>query len=209
MKRFIFRFSQFLIWLYFSFMFRIEVRGADQIPRRGRLLLAANHISGYDPPLIGSVIPRVAYFMAKKELFRNPLLGALLRFYHCIPVDRAELSPSTIRRVSGLLQHEQALLMFPEGTRTRTGAMLELKAGIGMLACATRSNIMPVRIDGLFNVRGSFRKRPKVTVTFGQPVDITPYLQNGRAGREIYVAIAAQVSERIRSLAPAAHQGGP
>lgn len=200
MKRAIFRFSQFLVRAYFTLLFRIEVRGQANVPRTGKIMLAANHISGYDPPLIGCLIPREVYFMAKKELFRNPLLGNLLRFYNSIPTDRSGTSLPTIRRVEELLAKGHAVLLFPEGTRVRSGRLGKLKAGVGMLAARNRVNVIPVRIDGLHQKRGLGLRRPRVEVVFGKAVEVAPLLQNGAPDKECYAAIAHAVNAGIEAL---------
>ena len=196
----IFRVSQFLLRLYFSLFFRIDVRGTEFVPRRGKLLFAANHVSGYDPPLVGCVIPRVVYFMAKKELFRHPLLRALLRFYNCIPVDRGEFGLSTLKKIEKLLSQGAGVLLFPEGTRTKSGQMGRPKLGLGMLAARNRADIVPIFIQGLFGVRGSVVRRPGVTITFGPPLEIEPFLENGKVGKELYNVISNAAFESVQRL---------
>ncbi|MDZ7269206.1 MAG: 1-acyl-sn-glycerol-3-phosphate acyltransferase [candidate division KSB1 bacterium] len=201
MQRLIFRLSQLLLRIYFSALFRLEVRGRANIPRHGRLLIAANHISGYDPPLVGCLIPRVVHFMAKKELFRIPLLGPLIRFYNAIPTDRTGTSLSTVRRVSALLAAEEAVLVFPEGTRVRSGRLGAPKAGVGMLAVRNHTDILPVHLDGLQKRRGFGWRRPRVKVVFGERLAVANFLDNGRADKEVYLAVTAAVNARIAQLA--------
>jgi 1-acyl-sn-glycerol-3-phosphate acyltransferase len=199
--RLVFRLMQFVIRIYLRLLFRFEVRGREHIPRAGRLLLAANHASGYDPFVVGCLVPRVLYFLAKKELFRNHLLGALLRFLHAIPVDRRDISHTTIRRINRLLADGEAILLFPEGTRSRTGRIGDGKFGVGLFAAVNQADVVPVRVEGLFGVRGSILRRPHVTVIFGPAVSVAPFLQNGAATREIYREITTAVFERIRAMA--------
>jgi len=199
-RRILFRFSQWLVRRCFRAQYRIEVLGQEHIPRKGRLLFAVNHVSAVDPFVVGCHVPRVLYFMAKKELFEHPLLAPLVRFYNCIPIDRAEFSLSSMRRIEKLLQQDEAVLLFPEGTRTKTGKLGPLKNGVAMIAARNNADIMPVYIDGLFRVRGSIFKRPHVCITFGEIVPIAPFLQNGNASKEVYGEITAEVEERLRRL---------
>lgn len=201
MKRAIFRFLQRLVRIYFTLLFRVEVRGAENIPRRGRLLIACNHVSGYDPPLVGCVIPRVVYFLGKKELFDIPGLAQLIRFTNCIPVNRTDFTPATLKEIEGVLQNEEALLLFPEGTRTRTGQPLPWKAGLGLIAARCGADILPARIEGLFGVRGSLLQRPRVGITFGTALPVAPFLENGAGGKELYAQIAAAAQARQLALA--------
>lgn len=203
--RFVFRFLQFAFQIYLRLLFRIQVQGREHIPRRGKLILAANHVSGYDPFVIGSVVPRVLYFLAKRELFRNPLLGAVLRvLLHAIPVDRRDIGRTTVRRINELLAAGEAVLLFPEGTRSRSGQIGEGKAGVGMLAAANQADIVPVHVDGLHGGRRSLWRRPRIKVVFGPVLSVAPFLQNGKATKEIYREIAAAVLGRIRAMNPAA-----
>jgi 1-acyl-sn-glycerol-3-phosphate acyltransferase len=202
--RFVFRFLQFAFQVYLRLLFRIQVQGREHIPRQGKLILAANHISGYDPFVIGALVPRVLYFLAKKELFRNPLLGAVLRvLLHAVPVDRRDIGHTTVRRINELLAGGEAILLFPEGTRNRSGKIGEGKSGVGMLAAANRADVVPVRVDGLHVARASMWRRSRIKVVFGPALSVAPFLQNGTATKEIYRQIATTVLERIRALAPA------
>jgi 1-acyl-sn-glycerol-3-phosphate acyltransferase len=202
--RFVFRFLQLAIQAYLRLLFRFQVQGREHIPRRGKLILAANHVSGYDPFVIGSLVPRALYFLAKRELFRNPLLGAVLHvLLHAIPVDRRDIGRTTIRHLNELLAAGEAILLFPEGTRSRSGQIGEGKSGVGMLAAANQADILPVRVDGLHGLRGSLWRRPRIKVTFGPVFSVAPFVQNGMAAKEIYREITAAVLERIRAMDPA------
>jgi 1-acyl-sn-glycerol-3-phosphate acyltransferase len=203
--RFVFRFLQFAFQVYLRLLFRIQVQGREHIPRQGKLIFAANHVSGYDPFMIGSHVPRVLYFLAKKELFRNPLLAAALRvLLHAIPVDRRDIGHTTVRRINALLAAGEAILLFPEGTRSRSGQIGEGKSGVGMLAAVNQADIVPVRVDGLHGARGSLWRRRRIKVVFGPVLSVAPFLQNGTATKEIYRQIATAVLDQIRAMGPAA-----
>jgi len=198
--RWVFRLVQYLIQLGFRLWFRLQVHGRENIPKRGKLIFAANHISAIDPFVIGSFVPRSLYFLAKKELFQNPLLAALFRFLQAIPLDRREVSHGMVRRVNQLLAKGEAVLLFPEGTRTRTGQMGEGKSGVGMFAAMNGADIMPVRIEGLSDQPGAFRWGAGVKVFFGPVISVAPFLQNGAASKEMYREIAALVLNRIQAI---------
>jgi len=200
-KRAIFRFLQWLVRVYFRLLFRLEVRGTENIPRRGRVLIASNHVSVYDPPLVGCVIPRAVYFLGKKELFDIPGLAQLIRFCNCIPVNRADFTLATLKGIERVLQNEDALLLFPEGTRTRTGKPLPWKAGLGMIAVRNQAGIVPVHIENLFGVRGSLFKRPRVRIIFGKILEIAPFLHPQAQGKELYAQIAAAAQAQLAEVA--------
>lgn len=190
--------------MYFRLVFHLQIHGRENIPRRGKLLIAANHISAYDPFVIGSVMPRGLYFLAKKELFRNPLLAAVLRLLHAIPLDRREAAHATFRRASQLLAQGEAVLLFPEGTRSRSGEMGSGKSGVGMLAATNHADVLPVRVEGLSGKTGSWWRRRQIKIIFGAVISVAPFLQNGTATKEVYREIANAALERIRALAPVA-----
>jgi 1-acyl-sn-glycerol-3-phosphate acyltransferase len=110
---------------------------------------------------------------------------------------------TTIRRVNQLLESGEAVLLFPEGTRSRSGKTGASKSGVGMMAATNQADIMPVRVEGLFGESGSLFRRPQIKIIFGSVISIAPFLQNGAATKEIYREIAQAVVDRIDALDPA------
>jgi len=151
-------------------LFRLEARGTEHVPRQGPVLLVANHSSFLDPPLVGGVTPRPMSFMAKAELFRVPLLGALIRRLNARPVRREGADAGALRTALRILQDGGVLLMFPEGTRGPEGTLRDPKPGAAMLAVMSGAPVVPVFVEGSGRAwpRGRRLPRPaKVTVTFG------------------------------------------
>ena len=151
-------------------LFRLEARGTEHVPRQGTVLLVANHSSFLDPPLVGGVTPRPLSFMAKAELFRVPLLGALIRRLNARPVRREGADASALRTALRILQDGGVLLMFPEGTRGPEGTLRDPKPGAAMLAVMSGAPVVPVFVKGSGRAwpRGRRLPRPaKVIVTFG------------------------------------------
>lgn len=194
------RFSQFLVQLWFRATLRLRVSGLENFPRHGAVIVASNHISAYDPPLVGSLVPRVCHYMAKKELFEIPVFGNLIRFYRAIPIDRQGRSLGAVREVRRLLTQGCVVLIFPEGTRSRDGEIRPPKEGVGMLMAHTDAVIIPVYIDGLFGKKPSLLKRPTVHVRFGAPLPRHLDLQQQDDRRASYNAIAIAVIDAIREL---------
>jgi len=147
-----------------------EVVGLDRIPRKGPLIVACNHISFWDPPLVGAHLPREMHFVAKAELFHNPLFGALIRSYNSIPIQRGAKARSGLRGAEEVLTAGGAVLIFPEGTRNKSGELLAPRAGVGRLAAATRTPVAPAVITGSNQIRRSMRRKVKIRITFGSPV---------------------------------------
>src|SRR5690554_6131673 len=109
-----------LFRLFFKIFCRWEIRGRENIPETGRLVIMANHITYLDPPIIGALIKRRTHFMAKKELFRVPVLGYLLKKIGQIPVKRGSPDRSALKQALAILEEEKVLGIFPEGTTRRS-----------------------------------------------------------------------------------------
>lgn len=150
----------------------IVTKGKDHVPAEGGVIVAANHISYLDPPLLGSVLPRVGTFMARKGLFDIPVLGWMIK-RAAFPVDRENPRPSTIKDAVRRLKNGDLIVMFPEGRRVEPGQLSQAKRGIGMIASMSNVPIVPVLIigsDKALPVDARWLKRHKVSVIFGQPV---------------------------------------
>ena len=174
-----------------------EVVGLDRIPRKGPLIVACNHISFWDPPLVGAHLPREMHFVAKAELFHNPLFGALIRSYNSIPIQRGAKARSGLRGAEEVLSAGGAVLIFPEGTRNKSGELLAPRAGVGRLAAVTRTPVAPACITGSNQIRRSMRRQVKVRVTFGSPV-MPPSSVQGE--RDEVRDFARRIMETIRTM---------
>ncbi|HEX6971434.1 MAG TPA: lysophospholipid acyltransferase family protein, partial [Limnochordia bacterium] len=149
--------ARWIVWGLLRLTFRVRVEGLENLPRQGSLILAANHASYIDPPLLGAATPRRLYFMAKRELFTIPLFGALIRRFGAFPVRRGALDRQAIRSALELLARGEAVVLFPEGTRHRSGGLLPGQQGVAMLASRSGAPIVPV---GLVGTRRLFRRLP-------------------------------------------------
>ncbi len=116
-------FLQYFFRLIFYTLFRTRVYGRENIPAEGAVILAANHASNIDPPLMASLIERPVSYMAKIELFENPIFGAAIRRCHAFPVKRGESDRGAIKAAVTVLKEGRVLGLFPEGTRSKTGEL--------------------------------------------------------------------------------------
>src|SRR5687767_7107819 len=133
----------------FDMFFRGEVVGLDNLPKHGGFLLAANHASLLDPPMIGCHISRQIAFFARKTLWKGRIASWWLTTVGTIPVDRdGGQDVSAIKRVLKALKEERGLILFPEGTRTLDGNLQPAKPGVGFIAIKTQVPVIPVRIFG-------------------------------------------------------------
>ncbi|MDR3228139.1 MAG: 1-acyl-sn-glycerol-3-phosphate acyltransferase [Puniceicoccales bacterium] len=182
---------------------RWDISGVDYMPT-GACLLACNHQSFLDPPLVGCSLKSESFFFARKSLFKNPLLGFILRTCNSIPVDRDGGSDvAAFKRVFSLLKNGQSLLMFPEGTRSKDGQLQEAQAGIGLIACKTRVPVVPARVFGTRDIlpRGSWWLRPnaRLTVVFAPPMQPAEF-DPGAGHPERFAEASRRIMERIAAI---------
>jgi 1-acyl-sn-glycerol-3-phosphate acyltransferase len=185
----------------------VEVQGNDHMPRGG-VLVVSNHLTNFDPLFIGMCFKRELHFMAKIELFQNPLLARTITALGAFPVRRGEADRAALRQAEELLRSGRVVAIFPEGHRSRQGAVQESKGGIALLARRAGTPILPVAITGTEHFRAaSLRRwrpwrRPTVTITVGEP-----FLLPRTSGRADYDALAAHIMGRVAALLPPAYQG--
>ena len=201
--KFIYHFLHVLIYVVAKLLFRYRAIGAEHIPKKGSAILASNHASYFDPAFAGLGIWRTINYLAKKELFSNPLLTYLLKKIMCaIPVDREQMDRNTLRRIYHLLRNNEIILMFPEGTRTYDGKLMQPKLGIGMVAYNVKVPVIPVYIHGSYDIwsRNSKNIRPKpCSVYYGPPVDLEPYYRQKKS-KELYRKISEKIMGDIEKI---------
>lgn len=190
-------------WIARTF-FALFVEGQAHVPESGPVILAPNHVSYLDPVVVGVSMRRRVHFMAKKELFRNPLVGWLLHGLQTYPVTRERVDPSTLKRTLSLLASGQVVLMFPEGTRGDGRTLGPAKSGIAVVAARSGARVVPVFHWGTEQAlpRGSRRvRRVPLRVRFGPPLT---FPAGGRPDREAVGDFCRQLMEAIAALRPPA-----
>jgi len=159
---------------------RVKVSGLDNIPRSGPLIFASNHQGVADILLLLAYLPRYFRFIIKKELFRIPFFGGYLRLAGYIPIDR-EVALSSYKTISSAakdLDEEDCILIFPEGTRSKTGKVGPFKRGSMIMAVRSGANVVPIGISGSFNMmrKGSFLiNLVPITLNIGKPISFEKY----------------------------------
>ena len=204
MKYWFYYVVRFWLEVVFRLGFGMEVRGRSHIPRRGGFLLASNHLSYLDPPLLGAACSRRLSFMAQAKLFDHALLGAFMRGVHVIPLQRGEGDVAAVREAVRRLRRGEAVAIFPEGWRQFSGRLGAAKGGVGLLAEAARVPIIPVLVHGTFDALppGSRRvTRAKIRVAFGPQIPYTTSPVPTLAARKRHDQLAAQVTQAWHQLA--------
>lgn len=187
--------SRFLSWI----LCRPRISGRENIPREGGFILASNHISYYDPPLVGCWQPRELYFFAKKELFRNKLFGALISAVNSLPVSRGAVDRQALKAAIEVIRAGYGLTMFPEGTRSKTDHFLKPKPGIGIMATRAECPIVPCYIHGTNKLRDCIRGREKMSISYGEPLT-AEWIKSLGDSKDAYLTIAQTVMARITDL---------
>ncbi len=167
-----YRISHIVVRGFFRLFFGLRIIGEDNLRFRENFIFASNHISYFDPPVVGCALRREISFVAKKELFRNRLFAWLIRRYHAIPVDRNEIDKKTMKRILKKLTCGESILMFPEGTRSRNGGLGRFKTGLGFLSMQSNVSIVPVHVVGTAAMRDCFFRRRKLEVRIGAPIRV-------------------------------------
>jgi len=176
---------------FFLVYFRLQWIGREHLPRTGPLLLASNHRSFLDPFVIGTLVRRPVYYMAKRELFEKRWQARVLNALGAFPVDRGAGDGDAIDTARAILARGDCVVVFPEGTRVRPGPLDDPKRGVGRLALETGAPVAPVAVIGSDAVRRGWRIRPrKVRIRVGRPLRF-PTVESCSP------TLAASVTERI------------
>jgi len=179
----------------FSIAFRWRTSGTENIPAGGAII-AANHISLWDPPVVGTAISRKAHFMAKEELFANPVFGWLISKLGAFPVKRGAADRTAIKTALTLLKNGSILVIFPEGTRSKDGKLGTPEAGLALLAVKAGVPVIPAAIFGTNKIFRDGHVLPKFRIVFGKPI----LLGGSTAGKESMETMSTQVMAEISHL---------
>ena len=179
-------------------LYRLRAIGAENVPRTGPIILAPNHFSQWDHFFAGVFLRRKVRFMAKSQLFANPVIEFIFRHGGVFPVRRGYRDEEAFRTAYTILDRGGCMLMYPEGGRSRTGGLREPRPGVGRIALESGVPVIPVAIHGSVGVRKWRKLRfPKVTVQYGEPMrfDVVAH-----PSREQQLEVATQIFERVHEM---------
>lgn len=200
------RLTRFLTTVYFG---RREA-GAEHIPAEGSFIIASNHASFMDPPLVGSGCTRPISYLARETLFSNPVWGWILRSVGSVPVDRDGATGKGVKTILERLRSGDGIILFPEGTRSRDGALQPARAGVGLVVLKSDAPVVPARVFGTFEAFGRHRKFPRakpVGVRYGPPLDFGPQRAEAAEAprprvKELYQQVSEEIMAAIARLGP-------
>ena len=196
--------------LLYKFYFRWRVFNPERVPTTGPVILAANHDSFIDPPLVGAGLKRDINYLARESLFRYPGLGALLRSWNSVPVDREGGGAAGLRAILDRLLAGGAIILFPEGTRSRDGKIQKARSGIGLTVIKSNAVVIPVRVFGTYEAFGRHLKFPRprrVAVKYGEPLRFESLRAEAKSFskarlKQIYQEVADEIMAAIGRLEP-------
>jgi len=194
--------SRFLLGGFVGALSGWEVHGREHVPKTGAVIVASNHISFWDPLLVGTAAMREQHFLAKEELFRGPL-GWLIRSFNAIPIRRGMADLSGLAKARDVLRAGRSLILFPEGTRQRDGELRAARPGLGMLAVGSDALVVPTSIMGSNRPRKWLFRQSKLRVDFAPPRtwrELAAEAAGLEPGRALYEGVGAGTMREIAAL---------
>lgn len=164
-----YKFARMLVKIFLFFCFRIKVVGLENVPKEGGGIVAVNHRSNWDVPVVGVTVPRVLKYMAKSEMFKTKIGNSFFRSLGAFPIQRGKGDIGAIKGAFKIINENNMMLMFPEGKRVKQNVRTEAKSGVAMIAVKTKAPVIPVRIIG------DYKWMSKIIVIFGKPIEFTEY----------------------------------
>jgi 1-acyl-sn-glycerol-3-phosphate acyltransferase len=208
------RTSYFIGWSCFRFIYRFYFRWRvihpERVPLTGPVILAANHMSYLDPPLVGSALPRDINYLARDTLFRYPGVGWVLRSWNSVPVDRDGGGAAGLKAILDRLLAGGGIILFPEGTRSPDGKLMKARSGIGLTVIKSTAPVVPARVFGTFEAYGKHITIPRphpIAVKYGMPMDFAALRAEAKSCskarlKEIYQEVADEIMAAIAKLEP-------
>ena len=207
---FSYRLCRIVLRVFSRVWFRLRVHHRERIPEAGAVIIAANHISYLDPVFICCTLKRMIVSLARESVFHVPVLGSILRSWNVIPLDQEGTGRGLKTFFTRLLAGD-AVMMFPEGERSRTGQVLAPQPGVGFIILKSTAPVMPVKVFGAFEAYGRHHLLPRpfhVEIKFGEPLDFADLRAEAKRTKdkarlkELYQQAATDLLHTIATLEP-------
>ncbi|HXD01423.1 MAG TPA: lysophospholipid acyltransferase family protein [Verrucomicrobiae bacterium] len=194
----------------FATYFRWRVYNPERVPLTGPVVLASNHQSFLDPPLVGSGVKRDINYMARKSLFNNPIAAWALHAVNAVPVDRDGGGAAGLKAILDRLKAGGGIVLFPEGTRSKDGNLQPARSGIGLVVAKSTAPVVPIRVFGTFDAqwkRLKLLRPPRVAIKYGRPLLFEKLRAEAKDCskirlKEIYQEIADEIMVEISRMEP-------
>lgn len=186
-----------------------KIEGQENIPVSGPLLVASNHLSNLDPAIVAAALPRSPVFLAKNELFKYRLGSVLMRGYGAYPVDRQRADVRALNWITHqLVSEKKIVIVFPEGTRSKSNGLLRGQPGLAHIALSTGVPVIPFALTGsepLQNVLKVVKPTATLRLQIGKPFVATGF--DGRVSRKIAAEVTKEIMVRIARMLPEGQRG--
>lgn len=186
-----YQFAKSLVWNVLNPIYRFDVKGLDNFPKSGGILICANHIDALDPPVVGITAPRPVHFMAKEELFQAPILKPLLPKLNAFPVKRGLSDREALRRALAILKNGDVMGIFPEGTRSKNGELGKGFSGAGFFALKGDADVVPCAIIG------PYKPFKRLKVVYGEPIMMQTYRDQKVSADDVTKVIMDRIQQLL------------
>ncbi|MGP4041354.1 lysophospholipid acyltransferase family protein [Gracilibacillus sp. D59] len=184
-----YQFAKTVVKMVLQPKYKVKKVGIDNIPKEGPVIICSNHISNYDPPIVGITCPRPIHFLAKEELFKNKIFAFILNNVNAFPIKRGMKDRNALRKGLEVLKEGNVLGLFPEGTRSKNGEIKRGLAGAGFFALRSKATVIPCAIVG------SYKSKEPLIVIYGKPVDLEPLKEKKASAQEVTDAIMNEIKK--------------
>ncbi len=184
-----YHFARTVVKIVLKPKYKVKALGTENIPTEGPVIICSNHISNYDPPIVGITCPRPIQFMAKEELFKNKIFAFILNNVNAFPIKRGMKDRNALRKGLEVLKEGNVLGLFPEGTRSKNGEIKKGLAGAGFFALKSKATVIPCAIVG------SYKSKEPLMVIYGKPVDLEPLRENKSSAQEVTDTIMNEIKK--------------
>lgn len=182
------------LYIFFKVVYRVDIKGLENIPKEGPLIFCGNHRSYLDPPLMVCTAKRDMKFLAKEELYNNKFLAFLGWVFEAIPVKRDEKDVAAIKASLKDLKQGKCIALFPEGTRNGLEKGEKVKDGVAFFAVRSGAKVVPC------GIKGGTKEQKKMTITYGKPLDYTKYKSQVK-DKEVLEKVTTEIMDNIMELA--------